>query len=261
MTRVLARARSVLPNGPVDLLRQIVLFCGAYWLYRIARGLVDSRAAEAFDNARAVIDVERDLGLFIEPAVHAWASGQALLIDASSWMYLNSHFAVTTVTLAWIYLRRNERFYFVRNMFMVAMGIALVGYVALPTAPPRFMPEWGFEDSVAAFTGVEADSASADLLFNPYAAIPSMHVAFALMLGVSMARIVRRRWARALWLAYAPVVTFVVVATANHWWLDAFLGAAVAVAAAACAQAFFARVRPEVWAWNVPARPHAGTAV
>jgi membrane-associated phospholipid phosphatase len=139
-------------------------------------------------------------------------------------------------------------------MFMVSMGIALVGYMALPTAPPRFMPEWGFTDSVSAFTGVEPNSASADLLFNPYAAIPSMHVAFALMLGVSMARIVRRRWARALWLAYAPVVTFVVVATANHWWLDAFLGAVVAVAAAACAQGLFARARPEVWAWDVPPR-------
>ena len=251
----------LLPNGWVDLLRQIVLFCGAYWLYRVARGLVDGRAAEAFENARSVIAVERDLGMFFEPTVHAWASAHAVVIDVSSWMYVNSHFAVTTVALVWIYLRRNERFYFVRNMFMVAMGIALVGYVALPTAPPRFMPEYGFTDSVAAFTGVKADSASADLLFNPYAAIPSMHVAFAIMLGVSMARIVRRGWARALWLAYAPVVTFVVVATANHWWLDAFLGAAVALAAAACAQAFFARVRPEVWAWDVPARSHAGVAL
>ena len=251
----------LLPNGWVDLLRQIALFCGAYWLYRVARGLVDGRAAEAFENARSVIAVERDLGMFFEPAVHAWASAHAVVIDVSSWMYVNSHFAVTTVALAWLYLRRNERFYFVRNMFLVAMGIALIGYVALPTAPPRFMPEYGFTDSVAAFTGVKADSASADLLFNPYAAIPSMHVAFALMLGASMARMARRGWARALWLAYAPVVTFVVVATANHWWLDAFLGAAVALVAAACAQAFFARVRPEVWAWDVPGRPHAGAAL
>jgi membrane-associated phospholipid phosphatase len=242
----------VLPKGWLDLLRQIVLFCGAYWLYRLVRGLVDGRGAEAFDNARSVIAVERDLGLFFEPALHSWASAHTAVIDAASWMYVNSHFVVTTVALAWIYLRRNERFYFVRNMFMVAMGIALVGYMAVPTAPPRFMPEWGFTDSVAAFTGVKADSASADLLFNPYAAIPSMHVAFALMLGVSMARIVRRSWARALWLAYAPVVTFVVVATANHWWLDAFLGAVVAVAAAACAHGLFARARPEAWAWDVP---------
>ena len=244
----------VLPKGPLDLLRQIVLFCGAYWLYRIARGMVDSRAAEAFDNARAVIDVERGLGLFFEPAVHAWATSHALIIDASSWMYLNSHFVVTTFALAWIYLRRNEHFYFVRNMFMVSMCIALVGYVALPTAPPRFMPEWGFSDSVAAFTGVKADSGSADLLFNPFAAVPSMHVAFALMLGVAMARLARRRWAQVLWLAYPPVVSFVVVVTANHWWIDGFLGAVVALVSAVCAHGVFARARPAAWAWK-PALP------
>ena len=248
-------ASRVLPNGPLDVLRQVLLFCGAYWLYRIVRGMVDARAAEAFENARQVIDLEQALGLFIEPSVHAWASGQQLLIDFASWMYVNSHFAVTTVTLAWIYLRRNERFYFVRNMFMVAMGLALVGYAALPTAPPRFMPEWGFTDSVAAFTGVEPDSASADLLFNPFAAIPSMHVAFSLMLGMTMVRIVRRRWAQVLWWSYAPVITFVVIATANHWWFDAFLGALVAAVSAAAAQGFFARVRPEVWAWDARQAP------
>jgi hypothetical protein len=240
----------VLPRGWIDLLRQIVLFCGAYWLYRVVRGFVDGRAAEAFDNARMLIDVERSLGLFVEPAVHAWATARAPVIDAASWMYLNSHFVITVVVLAWLYLRRNERFYFVRNMFMVAMGLALVGYAAFPTAPPRFMPEWGFTDSVAAFTGVKADSASADLLFNPFAAVPSMHVAFALMIGVTMAHLVRRRWARWLWYAYAPVVTFVVVATANHWWLDAFLGALVAAVSAAAAHGVFARWRPHAWAWE-----------
>jgi hypothetical protein len=165
-------------------------------------------------------------------------------------MYLNSHFAITTVTLAWIYLRRNERFYFVRNMFMVAMGLALVGYIAVPTAPPRLMPEWGFTDSVAAFAGVDHDGGSASVLFNPFAAIPSMHVAFSLMLGLTMAQVVRRRWAKVLWWSYSPLVTFVVVATGNHWWFDAFLGAAVAAVSAICAHGLFARARPEVWAWN-----------
>jgi len=253
---MLARARNLLPNGPIDLLRQIVLFCGAYWLYRLARGMIDGRTAEAFDNAREVISIERGLGLFFEPSVNAWATAHSVVHDFVSWMYLNSHFAVTTVALAWIYLRRNERFYFVRNMFMVAMGIALVGYVALPTAPPRMMEGYGFHDSVAAFTGVDADTGSASVLFNPYAAIPSMHVAFSLMLGVTMAQMVRRRWAKALWYAYSPVVTFVVIATANHWWIDGFLGAAVALVSAVCARELFARARPEVWAWN-PQPGHA----
>ena len=61
-------------------------------------------------------------------------------------------------------------------MFMVAMGIALVGYTLYPTAPPRFFPEWGFVDTVADFTGVKHDSSTVNALFNPYAAVPSMHV-------------------------------------------------------------------------------------
>jgi membrane-associated phospholipid phosphatase len=252
---MLAPARSLLPHGPVDLLRQLVLFCGAYWLYRLVRGMVDGRAAEAFDNAREVIHIERGLGLFIEPSVHAWAEANELVIDFASWMYVNSHFAITTLTLAWIYLRRNERFYFVRNMFMVAMGLALVGYLLLPTAPPRMLPEWGFSDSVATFMGVDPDTGSANVLFNPFAAIPSMHVAFSLMLGVTMARMTRRRWAQALWYAYSPLVTFVVIATANHWWIDGFLGASVAAVSAAAAHGVFARARPEVWAWNARSQP------
>ena len=245
-------AARFLPQGWTDVLRQILLFCGAYWLYRLVRGMTDGRVGEAFDNARDLIGLERGMGLFFEPAVHAWAEGTDWLIDGASWMYVNSHFAVTTVTLAFIYLRRNQSFYFIRNMFMVAMGIALVLYAAYPTAPPRFMPEWGFSDSVARFTGLTAEGSSADALYNPFAAVPSMHVAFALMLGVPMAAMSRRRWVKGLWLAYPFMVSFVVVATANHWWFDAFTGALVA-AVAALAALLFARWRPAAWAWPQPA--------
>jgi len=168
-------------------------------------------------------------------------------------MYVNSHFTITTVALAFLYLRRNERFYFVRNMFVIAMGIALVGYAAFPTAPPRFLPEWGFQDSVARFTGVDAEASNA--LFNPFAAVPSMHVAFALMLALPMASMARRRAVRIAWSGYPALVTFVVIATANHWWLDAFLGAATAAVSAVAAQALLARARPDAWAWDPSARP------
>jgi hypothetical protein len=173
-------------------------------------------------------------------------------------MYLNTHFVVTTLTLAFIYLRRNEHFYFVRNMFMVAMFLALVGYVVYPTAPPRMLPELGFTDSVSNFTGVSEDS-SVNVLFNPYAAVPSMHVGFALMLGVTMARMTHRAWVRGLWLAYAPVVTFVVVATANHWIFDAVTGVLVAAISAVAAHVLFARARPQAWAWE-PRRALAASA-
>jgi hypothetical protein len=245
-------AARFLPQGWPDLFRQILLFCGAYWLYRIVRGMTDGRVAEAFDNARDVIGLERALGLFIEPAVNTWAESTDWVIDAASWAYVNSHFTITSITLAFIYLRRNASFYFIRNMFMVAMGIALVLYAAYPTAPPRLMPEWGFADSVARFTGLTAEGSSADALYNPFAAVPSMHVAFALMLGVPMASMTSRRWVKALWLAYPLFVSFVVVATANHWWIDAFLGGLTAAVAAAAALVF-ARWRPAAWAWVAPA--------
>jgi hypothetical protein len=237
----------ILPRGWTDVLRQIVLFCGAYYLYRLVRGVVDGRAAEAFANAREIVHVERSLGLFFEPSVQRMAEAHEAINDFASWMYVNSHFVVTTLTLAFIYLRRNDRFYFVRNMFMVAMGLALVLYVLVPTAPPRLYPELGFVDSVADFTGVHTDTS---VLVNPYAAIPSMHVCFALMIGFTMAAMVRRRWAAILWRLYPLLVTWVVVATANHWWMDAATGALTAAVSYAFAAGLFARLRPEAWAWD-----------
>jgi membrane-associated phospholipid phosphatase len=248
MGAVRVRLTTLLPRGWRDLVRQIVLFCGAYWLYRIVRGQVDGRAAEAFANARELVSIERAAGLFVEPSLHAWSESHAIVGDVSSWLYLNSHFTITTAALAFLYLFRNERFYFVRNMFMVAMGLALVLYALYPTAPPRFYPELGFTDSVANLTGVKAEDSN--VLFNPYAAVPSMHVCFALMLGLPMARLVRRRWAAVLWRLYPLLVTWVVIATANHWWLDAALGAVTAAIAYAFAAGLFARLRPDAWAWN-----------
>ena len=132
-------------------------------------------------------------------------------------------------------------------MLAASMVIALIGYMVFPTAPPRFFPEWGFTDSVARFTGVPDDSATVNALFNPFAAVPSIHVCFALILGWSLARLVRHWWAKALWAVYPLVMTFVVVSTGNHFWFDAFTGALTAAASAVVASTMLARVRPEVW--------------
>jgi membrane-associated phospholipid phosphatase len=238
-----------LPNGWLDAIRQLMLFAGAYYLYRLVRGVVDGQTGLAFENARTVVDFERSLGLFFEPGLQAWATGESWLVTAADWMYVNSHFVVTTTFLIWLYLARNYAFYYVRNMFMVAMGLALVGYLVYPTAPPRFLPEWGFTDSVASFVGESAEN-SANVLYNPFAAVPSMHVAFALMIAIPAVMLVKRRVLKALWAVYPLVVTFVVVVTANHYWVDAALGAVVAALSAWAATAAFARVRPEAWAWR-----------
>ena len=112
----------------------------------------------------------------------------------------------------------NPSFYFVRNMFMVSMGIALVGYAVYPTAPPRFMPEWGFFDAVAEFTGIPHDSVTVNALFNPYAAVPSMHVGFALMIGLA-AGAARELAVREGVLVHYPFLFTFVMVTANHFLL------------------------------------------
>jgi len=252
---MLARLRSLqarlLPRGPLDVVRQVLLFAAAYYGYRLVRGAVDDPvgAAVAFKHARELISMEQSLHIFVEPSVQAWAASKPVIIDTASWIYINAQVTVTVGALVWLYLRHNSSFYFIRNMFAVAMVIALIGYIALPTAPPRFFPEWGFFDSVSDLVGVRHDSTTVDALFNPYAAIPSMHVAYSLMIGVPLARLSKHRVTRIAWGLYPPLVAFVIVATANHFITDAFLGACTA-AFGAWAAAAMARVRPSDWAFE-----------
>lgn len=223
----------LLPKGFVDAAVQIGLFACCYIGYQIVRGAIGGSGSEsaAFWNATQVINLENSLNIFVEPTVQAWSRGNDLVIGFADWMYLNSHYLVTFSSLLFIYTRRNPSFYFVRNMFLAAMVIALFGYALYPTAPPRLMPEWGFTDTVAIATGVKVDNEKASALLNLYAAVPSMHVCFALMIGGSMSALASRRWLRRAWLFYPLVVTWVVVATGNHYLIDAVLGALTALVA------------------------------
>jgi PAP2 superfamily len=241
------------PNGFLDAFLQIGMWFAAYYVYRLVRGVVDGQVAESFAHARAIVGFERAIGTFFEPGLQDLLLSEARwLVDAANLSYVNMHLFGTTTFLIWLYFARNPAFYFVRNMFMFAMAIALIGYVVFPTAPPRFMPEWGFTDTVVAMVGSEpADTAN--VLYNPYAAIPSMHVAFALMAGLAGARLVRNSVLIGLFRVYPLWVTFVTIATANHFWMDAALGAAAAAIAYYLAVAA-ARTRPEAWAFRSPVR-------
>jgi membrane-associated phospholipid phosphatase len=242
-------ASKLMPRGPLDAARQWLLFAGAYYLYRLVRGLVDGHANVAYQHARDIVDFERDIHAFVETDVQQWALHNPFFINVANWMYVNSHFLVTTTFLIWLYIARNHAYYFVRNMFLISMVFALIGYLAFPAAPPRFLPEWGFQDTVADFFGNGA-AQSAGVLYNPYAAVPSMHVAFALMISVPAIQLVRHRVLKVAWAFYPLLVTFVVIATGNHFWLDAALGAVVAGASALLAVGAFGRARPEAWAWR-----------
>ena len=238
-----------LPHGWGDLLRQFVLFLIVYQGYQLVRGIADGRQAAAVANGLHVIHLERSLGAFFEPGFQQAFISHRWVIDLANWMYFNSHFVITLSFLAWLYLFRNDNFNFVRNMFMVAMVLALVGYTLFPTAPPRMFPGAGFTDTIATFTNMKQDSSFASVLVNPYAAVPSMHIAFSLMVAVPAMNLVRSVWARALWSGYPLLVFFVIVVTANHFWFDAAAGAAVACLAAVTAHQL-ARLRPDAWSWR-----------
>jgi hypothetical protein len=262
---MVARARllqaRVLPKGWWDVLRQISLGLAAYFAYSLARGLVEGQATAAFQHARELISLERTLHLFVEPSVQAWASSSHLVMVVASWLYVNGQTSVTIGGLLYLYLRHNRSFYFVRNMFLIAMAIALVGYTVFPTAPPRFMPEWGFIDSVSDLTGVHVSHTSGAMtaLFNPYAAVPSMHVAFALMIGWPLARLTQNSLARVLWLLYPFLMAFVIVVTANHFIVDALLGALTA-GASAYGASWLARARPGAWRFSGVSSPGVQTS-
>jgi membrane-associated phospholipid phosphatase len=245
-------AARLLPRGWTDLFRQMGLFAGAFLIYDLVRGLVGSGSYPPFGHAMQIIDFERTLHVFVEPSVQAWTQSQHWLMQVADWVYLNGHFFVTLGALIFIYSRRNDSYYFVRNALMLSMALALVGYWVFPTAPPRLLPEWGFTDSISQFvyhgTGW-IDKGPAGAFVNSYAAVPSMHVCFAVLIGFSMARLVRRRLPRVLWYLYPVLVTFAVVATGNHFLTDVFLGALTAGLSVLMAHRLLARARPEVWAF------------
>jgi hypothetical protein len=247
--RPLAALHRHLPKGWGDVLRQILLFACAYNGYQVVRGFADGDQAQALANGTHIMHLERSLGAFFEPGLQQALLAHRWLIDLANFFYLNGHFLLTATFLVWMYLKRNESFYFVRNMFLVAMGLALVGYALFPTAPPRMFPTAGFTDTISAFTHTDQDTSFTSVLVNPYAAVPSMHIAFALMIGVPGFVLARSPALRMWWSAYPMLVFFVIVVTANHFWFDAAVGAAVACAAAAAATQL-ARLRPAAWSWR-----------
>jgi membrane-associated phospholipid phosphatase len=252
MSRRLALIESrVLPHGWKDVVRQLFLFVGAYLLYQLVRGLIHGgNGYKPFGDATRIIHTERFLHVFVEPSIQAWVLNKHWLMDVADWSYLNAHYIVTIGALVFIYLRRNDSFYFIRNMFMIAMAIALIGYWLYPTAPPRLLPEWGFTDSISQFLGGWVDYGPEKALLNFYAAVPSMHVCFSLMVGVPMIRLSKHLWVKLLWGFYPVWITFVVVATGNHYLTDVFLGAVTAGVSALLSKQLLARARPDAWAFT-----------
>ena len=226
-----ARAR-ILPHGPLDLIRQLAIWFGFLFAYRYTRGVADRDAFQAFQNGLRVADFEHRITGLWELSLQSFVASSNVLREATSLTYWHSQFTVLGLVLLWVYLRRNDHFVPLRNTILLANVIGLVGFVLMPTAPPRMFPELGFVDTLANFASLNHGSGLIQLASNPYAAMPSLHSADSLIVGLIMASLVTRWWAKALWLAWAPWVWFSVMATGNHFWLDIAAGVLVAAVAA-----------------------------
>ena len=249
VSRAFASVSTRLPKGWGDLGRQIAILVGVDLVYEVARGIADSKRADAIAHGQWIIDLERSTHTFFEADLQAFFSAN-WIVDLANQIYLNAQFSIALGFLVWLYLLRNESYYFVRNMFVVSMGLALVGYTLYPTAPPRMFPSEGFVDTITDFSNVNHDSALAKIFINPYAAVPSMHCAFALMIGGAGVRVSRHGYTKAFWALWPLLVAWVVIVTGNHYWIDVALGWMVAATSALVAQRLLARARPEAWSWR-----------
>ena len=221
----------MLPRGWADFGRQLAIWFGFLAAYQLARGLADRNPPRAFQNGLQVIGIERHAHALIELTLQRAVDGSQLLATLASWTYWNSEFTVLGLALLWVYLRRNEAFVNFRNSILLANVLGLIGYVALPTAPPRMFPDLGFVDTLSDFGGLNHGSGLVEVASNPYAAMPSLHAADALIVGIVLFSVCRTRWLKPLWLIWPLWVWFSVMATANHFWLDCVAGGFVALLA------------------------------
>jgi len=176
----------------------LAIWFGFLGAYQVARGLADRNPPKAFDNGLHVIGIERHANALFEVTLQRLVDGSQVLATAASWTYWNSEFTVLGLALLWVYLRRNEAFVNFRNSILLANVIGLVGYVLLPTAPPRMFPDLGFSDTLSNFGELNHGSGVIEFAANPYAAMPSLHAADALIVGLVLASVCRSKVAKVL---------------------------------------------------------------
>lgn len=172
---------------------------------------------------------ERALGGLWEPRLqHRFLEAGPVLLHAVNWTYWLAQALVVAFALVWLYLRHTRVYFPMRNALIVANTIGLAVYVGFPTAPPRLFPEDGFVDTLARAEALNHGSSLVEIFSNPYAAMPSLHAADAAIAGVALALAVRPPLLRVLCLVWPLWVSFALIASANHFWLDIAAGLALA---------------------------------
>ncbi|MEI6688323.1 MAG: phosphatase PAP2 family protein [Thermoleophilia bacterium] len=218
-----------LPRGWRDFWLQFAIFWSFYVAYEASRTLAQPDRYVALRNAVDVIRAQQVLGIDLEQNVQQWAlNAPGIVMQIANWTYFNCQFTITYALLLFIYFRRNHAFYFIRNALLATSFAALLGYILLPTAPPRMLGGLGFIDTLNQ-TSVNHKSGVIAWFANPYAAMPSLHTAYAVIIGCAGVLVFSHVLLKVIWALYPSLVVFSIIATANHWFLDATIGAFVAL--------------------------------
>ncbi|MFF5183537.1 phosphatase PAP2 family protein [Streptomyces sp. NPDC000345] len=227
-----AEAEPATPARP-PIVREFLLVAGLFLVYKFGRRLATGHTAEAFRNAADVRHAERWLHLPGEGAVQSLLLHGHTLVRVANTYYATVHFPATLAFLVWLYLRRPAHYAWARRVLAAVTAAALVLHLAFPLAPPRMLAAAGLVDTARVYGPSVYGPPQTDHLSNQFAAMPSLHFGWALMVAIGLiaATRSRRRW---LWLLHPLVTLLVVVGTANHFWLDAvvagaLLGVALAV--------------------------------
>jgi membrane-associated phospholipid phosphatase len=217
-----------------DLLRKsgiwdLALMAVALLLYYLVRGMVAERASEATSRAIRLVELERKLGLFWEPQMQAWIMGSETLVKLFNGIYVYAHFPLVAAIGLWLFFLHRPKYVLFRNAFLISGAIGLVIFNLLPTAPPRLLPwPYGLVDTMAAYSSVNYDMQPAAFV-NHYAALPSLHFGWNLLLGLALVWAVRNPLTWAIAVVMPTAMGLSVIVTANHFILDVVAGAVVAL--------------------------------
>lgn len=207
----------------------IAIFYGVYTALRDLQGVGPAARRVALDHALDVVSLERLLGIFRERTVQRAFLDDRLLVRAMDDYYDLAHFALTIGVLVVLWSRWPEQYRRARNALALTTATALVVFAWFPEAPPRLLPaRFGFVDTLHTVGGfLSLESPAVAKLSDPYAAMPSLHFAWALWCALAAGSVLRRRWLRALALVYPALTFWVVIVTANHFFLDVLAGGIV----------------------------------
>ncbi len=220
----MSRVRHILARR--DGIAQLAVVLGAVAAYEAARLAMEPNWAQAFTNARRVVSVEEVLGLAWEPSLQQAFLALPDLVTALNIFYFVGHFVFTGLFFLWLYHRSRGGFRSFRDGFLAATAISVVIHWLFPTAPPRLAEE-GISDTLLVLSGIDIGSPTSSALSNPVAAVPSLHAAYAVGVGIGLLRFARAPLVRAAGALYPPLVVLTIVVTGNHFVLDAIAGVAV----------------------------------